>query len=775
MRSSARPAQGPVAAVLLVLLGVFTCVVGSALPASLAHAQTGFTISSIQVQGNRRVEPETVRSYLTFRAGSKYDPLEVDESLKVLFATGLFQDVRIGNRGTVVIVIVVENPIINRVAFEGNKEIEDDSLKSEVQLKPRAVFTRAKVQSDLQRILDVYRRQGRFSARVEPKIINLDHNRVDLVFEIQEGPKTTVKGISFIGNQAFSDSQLREVITTTETGLLSFFKPTNIYDPDRLNLDRELLRQHYLKNGYADASIVSAVADLDREGQGFLITFTISEGEQYRFGAIDIESGLAQINPQEALSKAETRTGKIYDASKVDKSVENITMDVSRQGYAFGRVRTRLDRDPSTRKIGLTYVIEEGPRIYIERIEILGNNRTLDYVIRREFRLAEGDAYNRLLVDAAKRRLKAMGFFKNVDVNAEQGSAPDRVIIVVKVQEQATGEFSVGGGYSSNEGALADISLSERNFLGKGQFIRARVQGSQERLQFDFSFTEPRFMGRQMAAGFDAFHTELDSTSQSSFKSRRSGASIRFGIPLANDWSLATRYTISQESIFDIQADASQAVKDAEGDTLVSSVGYTIAHDTRNNKKNPTQGHYLAVNQDLAGLGGDVNYIRTTAEARAYYPVYKKIILVGRLAGGHVEGLGEDVRILDTFFIGGETIRGFDRAGIGPRDLSTGDALGAKIYGVATAELRFPIPLVPENLGLSAAVFADVGTAFEPGNLGSINPAVVGDENTLRSAVGFSLIWDSPLGPLRADISTVLNSAAFDDEENFRFGAATRF
>ncbi|MGE0611997.1 MAG: outer membrane protein assembly factor BamA, partial [Hyphomicrobiales bacterium] len=672
-----------------------------------AYAQTGFVVSSIQVQGNRRVEPETVRSYLTFRAGDRYDLLEVDESLKALFATGLFQDVRIGNRGTVVVVVVVENPIINRVAFEGNKEVEDDSLKSEVQLKPRAVYTRAKVQSDVQRILDVYRRQGRFAARVEPKIINLDHNRVDLVFEVLEGPKTTVKGITFIGNQAFSDSQLREAITTTETGLLSFFKPTNIYDPDRLNLDRELLRQYYLKNGYADVSIVSAVADLDREGQGFLITFTIVEGEQYRFGAIDIETGLAQINPREALSKAETRSGRIYDASKVDKSVENITMDVSRQGYAFGRVRTRLDRDPATRMIGVTYVVEEGPRIYIERIEIQGNIRTLDYVIRREFRLAEGDAYNRMLVDAAKRRLKAMGFFKAVDVSAEQGTAPDRVILMVKVQEQATGEFSVGGGYSSNEGALADISLSERNFLGKGQFIRVRLQGSQERLQFDFSFTEPRFMGRNMAAGFDAFHTELDLTDTSSFKSRRSGAGIRFGIPLAGDWSLGTRYTLSNEEIFDVQTNASQAIKDAEGETLVSSVGYTLAYDTRNNKKNPSQGFYLALNQDLAGVGGDVNYIRSVAEARAYYPVYKKFVLVGRLAAGNIEGYaGQDVRILDTFFIGGETIRGFDRAGIGPRDLSTGDALGATSYAVATAELRFPIPLVPENLGLSGAVFA---------------------------------------------------------------------
>jgi len=742
-----------------------------------AHAQSSFVISSIEVKGNRRVEPETVRSYLQFGPGDRYDPYKVDQSLKALFATGLFSDVRIGTRRTVVIVKVVENPIINQVAFEGNAEIEDKDLASEVQLKSRSIFSRARVQSDVQRILNVYRRQGRYAARVEPKIINLQHNRVDLVYEIYEGPKTTVRSISFVGNEAFSDSQLREVITTTETTLLSFFKPTNIYDPDRLNLDRELLRQFYLKNGYADIRIVSATADLDRDGKGFFITFTVEEGEQYRFGTIDLQTALQSVDPQETLKGVETKTGKIYNAEKIDKSVEHITIKVSALGYAFAKVTPRIDRDPIARVISITYVVEQGPRVYIERIEITGNIRTRGYVIRREFRLSEGDAYNRLLVDAARRRLKRLGIFKNVRITTRPGSAPDRVVIVVRVQEQATGELSVGGGYSTNEGAIADISISERNFLGKGQFLRLAFAGSLERAAVNFSFTEPYFMGRDLSAGIDLFHTEVDLTDESSFKLRRSGGTLRLGVNLGDDWSLQTRYRYAVEKIFDIEAGASPAVVNAAGTTSISSIGYTLVYDTRNHTKNPTQGYYFALNQDLAGVGGDVKYIATTVEGRAYYPITKKITLVGRSVAGHIEGIGgDDVRLVDVFFKGGETVRGFDRAGFGPRDIATGDALGGKIYMAGTAEVRFPMPLIPDTFGLGGALFFDAGTLYDTGDLGTaINPANVADDSSIRSSVGFSLLWQSPLGPLRADFAHVLTSESYDEEEFFKFGASTRF
>ncbi len=747
-------------------------VVGTSFGYSQAFAQSG-VVRNIKVEGNRRVEPETVRSYLQFAPGDRFNAEKVDGSLKALFGTGLFSDVRIRRSGGTVVVKVVENPVINKVAFEGNSEIDDDTLKKEVQLKPRSIYTRARVQSDMQRILDVYRRQGRFAAQVDPKIIKLEHNRVDLVYEINEGPNTKVRGINFIGNKAFSDSQLEDVITTTETNFLSFLKPTDIYDPDRLNLDRELLRQYYLKNGYADVRIVSAVANLDRDGKGFRITYTIEEGESYTFGNISIESSLASVDPEALRSKLLTQTGDVYNAAYIDKSIEAITLQVSQDGYAFARVRPRADRDPVNRTIGISYVIEEGPRVYIERINIIGNIRTRDYVIRREFRVAEGDAYNRLLIDRARRRLLALRFFKKVTVTREPGSAQDRVTLNVNVVEQSTGEFSFGAGYSTQEGVIGDIGISERNLLGRGQFLRLKLAGSVERFQIDLSFTEPRFLDRNMSAGFDVFHKEIDSSSESSFKSRKTGGGIRFGFPLSDHWGLTTYYNFTRDEVFDVEAGASLAVQLAAGTAYVSTVGYSLAYDTRNHPNNPTRGFYFTLSQDFAGAGGDIQYVRTRAEGRAYYPITDDFTLIGRVIGGYIEGWGgQDVRLIDLFYKGGETIRGFERSGLGPRDANTGDALGGKVFYAGTVEVRFPLPLIPEELGMSGAVFADAGSVFEPGITGG---ALVQDSSSIRSSVGASLIWNSPVGPLRADIAYVISSEDFDREELFRFGAATKF
>ncbi len=776
MRLKTVVARGLIALLLTVVGVPVLAVFGGPAAGDQAFAQVGGTIRNIKVEGNRRIEPETVRSYLQFGPGDSYDPEAVNRSLKSLFATGLFQDVKIYRRGSTVVVTVSENPVISRVAFEGNREIDDKTLGSEVQLHSRSIYTRARVQSDVQRILDLYRRQGLFAARVEPKIIELEHNRVDLVFEIYEGPETTVRAINFVGNEAFSDSQLRDVVTTTRTNLLSFLKPTNIYDPDRLRLDKELLRQFYLKNGYADAQIVSAIADLDREGRGFYITFTVEEGEQYRFGSIDIQSSLIQVDPAQLHRRITTDSGKIYDASKVESSVEKLTLEVASEGYAFGRVRPVVERDPIARTISLVYVIEQGPRVYIERIEIVGNTRTLDEVIRREFRLAEGDAYNRVLVDAAKRRLRQLQFFKSVNIATQPGSAPDRVILVVEVVEQPTGELSFGAGYSTSEGVVGDISLTERNLLGKGQYVRLGLSGSLERQQIDFGFTEPRFLGRNMAAGFDLFHTEQDLTDEAGFKQRRTGGGIRLGVPLNDDWAFATRYNFVREEIYDVEPFASLAAFNAEGTFNVSSVGYTFAYDTRNHPKKPTQGLYFNFSQDLAGVGGDVQYLRSIAEGRAYYPIYKKIIFASRAQIGNIEGWGgQEVRLQDVFFKGGETVRGFDRAGFGPRDIGTDDALGGKIFAAATGEVRFPLPFIPDALGMQGAVFADAGTLFNPGDLGLLTPFFVANSKTIRSSVGVSLIWESPLGPFRADLAQVLTSESFDQEEIFRFGAATQF
>jgi len=781
-------------AALLVLCSVPLSLGVSASFGELSAQAQGAVIQSIVVEGNRRVEPETVRSYLTFSSGDTYDPAEVNQSLKTLFATGLFQDVRIRRQGSTIIVIVVENPIVNQVAFEGNREIEDDTLASEVQLKPRAVYTRARVQADVQRILGLYRRQGLYAAQVEPKIINLDSNRIDVVFEITEGPTTKVRAINFIGNHAFSDSQLRYVITTTRTNWLSFLKNTNIYDPDRLNLDRELLRQFYLKNGYADARIVSATADLDRDGKGFFITFTIEEGERYQFGYIDIESALPSLDVGALRGVILTKPGRRYNAEKVEKTVEALTIKVSEQGYAFGQVRPRFDRDPVAHTMNITYVIDEGPRVYIERINIVGNFRTEDKVIRRQFRLAEGDAYNRLLVEAARKRLRSLGFFKSVEVTTEPGSAADRVILVVTVVEQPTGELSFGAGYSTTEGVIGDVSITERNLMGKGQYVRLGFSGSLERAQADFSFTEPNFLDRNMAAGFDIFHKEVDLRDVASFRQRDTGGNLRVGFPIADNTQLGLRYRLQREEIFDPTSNASLAVKQAaeEGEVLVSSVGYTVAFDTRNLPQQPSSGIFASFSQDLAGLGGDVNYIRSVADARGYYPLTNKITLVGRVQGGVIEGWGDkELRLTDLFFKGGETIRGFERAGYGPRDACENpttlnrvsncrrDSLGGKYYWATTAEIRFPFPLIPDSLGMQGAVFVDAGSLWEPSASAlqavSEEGSFIFDSDQVRLSTGFSIIWQSPLGPLRADIAEALLKADFDETELFRFGASTNF
>ena len=762
----------------------------AALPSGKVFAQG--VIKSIEVVGNRRVEPETVRSYLQISPGEAYSPAKVDASLKALFATGLFADVSIEPQGSSLIVTVRENPVINQVAFEGNSEVDTPTLLAEVQLKQRAVFTRARAQADVQRILDVYRRQGRFAASVEPKIIELEQDRVNLVFEITEGGATKVKGINFVGNHAFSDSQLRDIISTTQTGWFDFLKGTSIYDPDRMSLDRELIRQYYLKNGYADATVTSGSAELDPDGTGFIITFAVEEGELYKFGNVNIESSLPEVPAESYTGELMTDAGDIYNASLIDKTTERLTLKIAETGYAFARVRPRAIPDTANRTIAITYVVDEGPRIYIERINIIGNERTKDYVIRREFRLAEGDAYNPLMVDQAKKRLTGLGIFKSADVKRRPGSAQDRVILDVELVEQSTGELSFGAGFSTSEGVIGDVSITERNLLGNGQFLRLKLAGSFERQQIDLSFTEPRFLDRNLSAGFDLYHKELDMTDQSGFKQRKSGGQIRLGFPLAENLWAQTYYGLSRDEIYDVNQNASLAIKQACGDTVLqanqppsckdeaywtSLAGTTLTYDARNHPKNPTSGFYLQLQDEFAGLGGDVNYWKVEGEARGYYPITEKITFVGRVVGGTIQGWGgDDVKILDSYFKGGETVRGFERAGYGARDLATGDALGGTNYWAATAEVRFPIPFIPDDLGISGAIFADAGSLWNVGGgADKIAGVNLSDENTIRSSVGASLMWNSPVGPLRMDYAEVLSKASADKEQNFRFGASTKF
>ncbi|MGE0769663.1 MAG: outer membrane protein assembly factor BamA, partial [Hyphomicrobiaceae bacterium] len=552
-------------------------------------------------------------------------------------------------------------------------------------------------------------------------------------------------------------------------------------------------RQYYLKNGYADVRVVSGNADIDRDGTGFYLTFVIEEGEVYRFGDVVVENSLPGLNADALSKELLTQRGETYNASDIDKSVERLTLVSAEQGFAFARVRPRAQRNAADRTISLVYAIDEGARIYIERINIIGNTRTRDHVIRREFRLAEGDAYNPMLVDRAKKRLQLLGFFKTVEIKRRPGSAQDRVILDVELVEQPTGELSFGAGYSTSEGIIGDISLTERNLMGNGQFMRLRLSGSLERLQVDLSFTEPRFLDRNLAAGFDLFHKELNDQTNYVYRSRKTGGSLRLGFPLSENLWAQTHYTLSRDEIYDVDTFlgtdgivASRAIREAEGVSISSLVGTTVTFDRRNHPKNPSSGYFLTGGVDFAGVGGDVQYVRLSAEGRYYFPVTERVTFVARLMGGHVEGWGgDDVRLIDLYYKGGETLRGFNRAGFGPRDLATNDAIGGKTFYAATAEVRYPLPFVPDDLGIKGAVFVDAGSLFSINDSskrinGAVDPATglltnIVDDATPRVSVGTSLIWDSPLGPLRADFGWAVLKEEYDKEQIFRFGASTKF
>ncbi len=733
-------------------------------------------ISSIVVEGNQRIEAETVRSYMVFKQGDVYDDEKVDQSLKTLFGTGLFADVTIRREGNRLIVAIAENPVINRVAFEGNSAVNDEALETEVQLKPRTIYTRAKVQGDVQRIVDVMRRSGRFSATVEPKVIQLPQNRVDLVFEIDEGPVTKIGGINFIGNQEFSDGRLREIIATAESAWWKFLSSSDNYDPDRLSFDRELLRRHYLSEGYADFQVVSAVADLSRDGEEFFITFTVEEGEQYTFGPSEVTTELDKLDVEKLNSVILTVEGDTYDAGLIDKTVDALTFEAGTKGYAFSEVRPRVRRDKETLIAAVTYRITEGPRAYVERININGNLRTLDRVVRREMRMAEGDAFNRVLLERSEKSIRALGFFAAVEVTEEPGSAPDQTIINVTVQEQSTGELSLGFGFSSADSALADISLTERNFMGKGQLLRLRLALSGTSQQIDLRFTEPYFLGRDLVAGVDLFGVENDFQDESGFDERVTGFGFRFGFPLSENGRILTRYALRREEITNLTTSAQSFI--APRDEIKSSVGYTYYLDRRNDPIEPTGGWDLEIDQEFAGVGGSVRYVRNEIIARTYYEITDEFLASLRIKAGSIEGIGQDVNISDRFFIGGSDFRGFERSGVGPRDLVSDNALGAQAYAVASAEVTFP-NFLPEALDITTSLFSDVGvvgTADQENRFsGTLQTVRVEDELSPRVTAGISVYWQSPFGPVRVDLSQAIQKEDYDKTESFRFSAGTRF
>lgn len=735
-----------------------------------AQAPAGDFILEIRIEGTQRVEPDTVKSYLQIQPGDAYSAEKADASLKALYATGLFSDVTMRREGTALVVRVVENPVINRVAFEGNSKLTDDNLNSEVQLRPRLVFTREKVQSDVTRILELYRRAGRFAATVEPKLIQLPQNRVDLVFEIDEGPSTGIRGITFLGNHIFSSGSLKEVISTKESRWYRILSNDDTYDPDRLTYDRELLRKFYLSQGYPDFRVVSAVAELTPDRSGFIITFSLEEGERYHFGKVSVTNELKDVDPALLTALLTAKEGAWYNADEIDKSITAITDAMGDRGYAFVQVTPNVRRNPDTKTIDVSFDVKEGPEVYVERIDITGNVRTQDKVIRREFRLVEGDAFNSTMLHRSEQRINNLGFFKKVDITNKPGSAPDKTVVHVDVQEKSTGDFSVGIGYSTSDGPLANIGVHERNLLGRGQDLRLDTTVAFRTQQVDLSYTDPYFLDRNVAAGFDIFAQQQDNTTYSGYEQVSYGGSLRAGYQFAEPLRQTLTYTLRQDTIKDIVAGSSEFILQQAGSRIASIVGEQTLYDQRDNRLKPTSGYYLQQNTDLAGLGGQVYFLRNGLGAGYYYPFAPNWVAKVTTEAGYIMGLNDQVRIEDRYFVGGDNFRGFATGGVGPRDVSTNDALGANAYWIGTVQLEMPLGL-PKEFGLTGHVFSDFGSAW---SVDATGPTVM-DNATPRVSAGYGFSWDSPVGPVRLDLAMPIVKESYDKKGFFRVGFGSNF
>ena len=753
---------------------------GAAPVASPAARTAGGTIASIRVVGNQRIEEGTIRSYMLVQAGDAFDPERLDRSLKALFATGLFSDVTLRRDGSGLVVTVAENPIVNRIAFEGNKRLNDDQLRPEMQLRPRAVYTPAVAAADRQRILDLYGRRGRFAARVEPKVVLLDQNRVDVIFEITDGDATLISRIAFVGNKAFSESRLREIVGSREQAWFRFMSSNDTYDPDRLNFDRELLRRYYLRNGYVDFEVLGATAELAPDRTSFFVTYTLSEGERYRVSTVTVNATLKDVDGAELRKKLRIEDGDWYDGDAVERDTQQLSTEVQNRGYAFVDVKPRVRRDTDKKSIEIVYDVGEGPRVYVERIDIIGNARTKDKVVRREFRLAEGDAFNAALLRRSRQRISDLDFFGNVNVSSAPGSAPDRSVVTASVDERATGELTLGGGYSTDIGPLLTAGLRERNLVGTG--IDAGITGilAQKQSQVNLSVTDPYFLDRNLVGGFDLFHIQNNLQSVAQYSERRTGLSLRLGYEFTENLRQIWTYSIIQRSVFDVQPLASIYVQDAKGSSLLSQIGQTLSLDHRDSRIDPRDGYVMRLGTDFAGLGGNARFIRTKVDGAVYIPLERLTgdadWTIALTAGvGYLLSIGNNEKIIDRFFLGGDNLRGFAVGGACPHAVVGGDSVGGRFIWTQTSELRFPLP-VSQDLGLTGRVFVDVGALSQVSSLVQNGRKVpIFDDGSPRISAGVGISWKTPFGLLNIDIAHPLVKKKFDQLQFFRFGFGTRF
>ena len=829
------------------------------------------TIERIIVNGNQRIEDRTVLSYILVEPGSSFDANRIDLSLKSLFATGLFADAKFDRVGNQLVITLVENPIVSRVMIEGNKAMAEDKIREEIQIAPRGVFTAARMQADVQRIMELYRQSGRFAAKVTPEYVPLDQNRVDVIFSITEGPVSGVRAINFLGNEEYSDNRLRKEIVTRQSRWWQFFSSNDNYDPGRMEYDRDLLRQFYQNKGYYDFRVESAVAELTPDQKDFYITYTIDEGEIYRFGEVNVETELEKLNTDALRASLSAKSGDLFRGDTIEQSIDGLTYVAGIGGYAFIDVRPEISADMETKTVNVTFHVNEGPRVYINRINIVGNTQTLDRVIRRELRINEGDAFNRVLLDRSRNRVRALGYFKDVEVTELPTADPDQIDVDLKVTEQPTGEMSFSAGFSSSESFLVDVSVAQRNVLGRGQSASARVSTSALQQILDLQYTEPRFLDRNMSAGLGAFATRLDysDTDLGGYTTESMGVSAQLGFPLSDRLQLGLKYTLQNDKIdvvdqsIVIDEDSGERLTseytvddggtpgdtsdDITGVTYVSAddvplpdgslivdvcdirylnryslcsserseissiVGYNLLLDMKNDPLEPTGGFDLLFGQDVSGFGGDVNFIRTNASMNLYQGITKSVVASLRLSGGYIEPYGtsegnseygqttpQGVRINNRFFKGGNSFRGFDTAGLGPRivqiiqnddgteTVKRLNALGGNAFYQASLDLSIPNYL-PEEYGIKTGLFLEAGSVGLLSDVDKSDPVeftdtygrdavqLIEDELSLRASTGLSVYWTSPFGPIRFDFSHILKSEEYDRTESFRFSTSTRF
>lgn len=742
----------------------------TALAAPVAVAET---VRQIAISGNERVEPETIRSYLPFKEGDEFDATQSGYLVRSLYATGLFANVEVGLADGVMTVRVVENPLVNRVAFEGNKEIDSKRLEELTGLKPRSIYSPAKVQADVQTLQGAYRSRGRFTTVVKAQLIQRDQNRVDVIYNIVEGEKTQVARINFVGNHKFSDADLGQIIATKESAWWRFFSSADSYDPTRLDVDKDLLRRYYLSQGYADVQVTSAVAELTRDKKDFIITYTVFEGPRYDFGTIDValRAEAEGLDLNALRQKVTLKPGELFNAKRVDENTDKLIDELGSKGFAFLDVKPDYVKHEGERKLDVTYNVTPGPRVYVNRINIEGNSRTRDYVLRREMRLNEGDAYSSDRVKRSKDRLTYLGYFENVDIKRSESDQPDRVDLNVKVKEQSTGEFNIGAGYSTYDGILATTNVTERNFLGKGQQVSVDLALSQKQQNFNLGFTEPYFMGQELAAGADVFNTKTDLQSESSYDTSVMGGDVRMGFPLSefsrNDMKLGYKET----KIDNVGSQASQFVRNEAGSRTSAFLNNTWSYDNRDSAINPTRGTRVSVGGDYSGFGSDTDYVRLNLSGSYHYQVWDDWVLSLGARAGAVEATSGKLPLYEHFHGGGQNLRGFESGGIDPRDASTGDALGGKYMVGNNIELGFPLGNTLTDMGVRGLFFLDGGmvTQFDQGSAGVL------DSRLYRISTGTGINWRSPIGPLRLDFGFPLIKADEDRTQIFSFSVGTRF